>query len=145
MCVFLSLPLSLTLNTDQIPFALQLFGRIASFLEASDPRVPKVVDRLVEALKTPSEVVQAAVSDCIPALVKRMRQEVAPLVDRLFDMLINGGKYAERRGAAYGIAGVVKGRGLSSLKEFGLMDKLEEAARNKESHTARQGALLAFE
>jgi hypothetical protein len=143
---YLAQPSSGTEAGDHISEAIViLFGRIASFLEASDPRVPKVVDRLVLALKTPSEVVQAAVSDCIPALVKRMRKEIEPLVARLYAMLIDGEKYAERRGAAYGIAGVVKGRGLSSLKEFDLMDKLDAAARDKESYTHRQGALLAFE
>lgn len=100
---------------------------------------------MVEALKTPSEVVQAAVSDCIPALVKRMKSEVPDLVARLYDLLIHGKKYAERRGAAYGLAGVVKGRGLSALKEFDLIDKLREAAKDKDSFMSRQGALLAFE
>lgn len=119
----------------------------------------------MDALKTPSEAVQGAVSDCIPALVKRMGDKVPALVTRLYDMLINGKQYAHRRGAAYGpcssypqtqiiwlmrqsfsgLAGVVKGRGLSALKEFDLIEKLREAAKDKESFMSRQGALLAFE
>lgn len=74
-----------------------------------------------------------------------MKSEVPDLVSRLYDLLIQGKKYAERRGAAYGLAGVVKGRGLSALKEFDLIDKLREAAKDKESFMSRQGALLAFE
>jgi hypothetical protein len=74
-----------------------------------------------------------------------MGEEVEYLVDRLFSTLTTGSKYASRRGAAYGIAGIVKGRGLQSLKEYELMDKLSEAATDKSAYQARQGACFAFE
>lgn len=35
-------------------------------------------------------------------------------------------KYGERRGAAFGLAGVVKGLGLSSLKKYGIVAILRE-------------------
>lgn len=35
-------------------------------------------------------------------------------------------KYGERRGAAFGLAGVVKGFGLSSLKKYGVVAVLRE-------------------
>jgi len=104
-----------------------------------------VVDRLVDALNTPSELVQSAVADCLPHLVQGMSDEVEYLVDKLFSTLTTGPKYASRRGAAYGLAGVVKGRGLQSLKEYDLMDKLKEAAEDKSTFQSRQGALFAFE
>ncbi|ORX39844.1 regulation of translational elongation-related protein [Kockovaella imperatae] len=122
-----------------------LFGRLAGHLDANDSRIPQVVDRLVEALNTPSESVQAAVADCLPALVSGMGEDVEFLVDKLFSTLTTGPKYAGRRGAAYGLAGVVKGRGLSVLKEFDLMDKLKEAAEDKSAYQLRQGAAFAFE
>jgi hypothetical protein len=124
-----------------------LFGRLAGHLDASDPRVPKVVDRLVEALNTPSELVQSAVADCLPPLVSGMGEEVEYLVDKLFSTLTTGAKYAGRRGAAYGLAGVVKGRGLGLLKEYEMMDKLIEAAEDKDkaAFQGRQGAVFAFE
>jgi hypothetical protein len=70
-----------------------------------------------------------------------MGEEVEYLVDKLFSNLTTGAKYAARRGAA----GIVKGRGLGSLKEYELMDKLTEAAEDKASYQSRQGALFAFE
>lgn len=36
-------------------------------------------------------------------------------------------KYGERRGAAFGLAGVVMGFGISSLKKYGLIVTLQEA------------------
>ncbi|KAK8869849.1 hypothetical protein IAR55_000417 [Kwoniella newhampshirensis] len=122
-----------------------LFGRLARHLDSKDKRIPQVVDRLVDALNTPSELVQSAVADCLPPLVQGMEEEVEYLVDRLFSTLTTGAKYAARRGAAYGLAGIVKGRGLQSLKEYDLMDRLKEAAEDKTSYQSRQGALFAYE
>ncbi|WVQ78033.1 hypothetical protein IAT38_000114 [Cryptococcus sp. DSM 104549] len=133
-------------TTDYIKEAVViLFGRLAGHLDFTDPRIPTVVDRLVDALNTPSELVQSAVADCLPPLVLGMEEEVEYLADRLFSTLTTGAKYAARRGAAYGLAGVVKGRGLVSLKGYGLMDKLKEAAEDKTSYQSRQGALFAYE
>ena len=104
-----------------------------------------MVDRLVDALNTPSELVQSAVADCLPPLVQSMSDEVEYLVDKLFSTLTTGAKYASRRGAAYGLAGVIKGRGLVALKEYELIEKLKEAAEDKSSFQSRQGAAFAFE
>lgn len=103
------------------------------------------MDRLVDALNTPSELVQSAVADCLPPLVADMSDEVEYLVDKLFSTLTTGAKYASRRGAAYGLAGVVKGRGLVALKEYELLEKLQEAAEDKTAYQSRQGAVFAFE
>ncbi|KAG8757390.1 translational activator of GCN4, partial [Ceratobasidium sp. 423] len=142
----LSSPSTGTEASDNIREAVVvLFGRHAGHLEASDPRVPQVVDRLVEALKTPSEVVQIAVADCLPALVKLMKSRLPKLVDHLFDELINGAKYAQRRGAAYGLAGVLKGRGIMGFKEFDIVGRLRRAMDDKKRFEARQGVVFVFE
>ncbi|KAF8740425.1 ARM repeat-containing protein, partial [Rhizoctonia solani] len=143
---YLSSPSSGTDTSDNIREAVVvLFGRHAGHLEASDPRVPQVVDRLVEALKTPSEVVQIAVADCLPGLVKLMKARLPKLVDQLFDELVNGAKYAQRRGAAYGLAGVLKGRGIIGFKEFDIVGRLRRAMDDKKRFEARQGAVFVFE
>ncbi|TIA90061.1 hypothetical protein E3P99_01792 [Wallemia hederae] len=121
------------------------FGRLARHLEPNDQRVPIVIDRLIEALKTPSELVQSAVADCLPPLVKARTEQRDALVKYLLDELINAEKYAARRGAAYGLAGVVKGAGLSSFKQFDILRTLKKSAEDKKNMQARQGALFAFE
>ncbi|EKM53603.1 uncharacterized protein PHACADRAFT_125439 [Phanerochaete carnosa HHB-10118-sp] len=122
-----------------------LFGRLAKHLDPSDPRVSSIVERLVDALKTPAEQVQIAVSDCLSPLVKQMRTPVEDLVNRLFDELLNGQKYAIRRGAAYGLAGVFKGAGISAMKDFNFIERLRAAAEDKKHFEPRQGAMFAFE
>ncbi|KAJ7281606.1 armadillo-type protein [Mycena rebaudengoi] len=142
----LSRPSPATETGDQIKEAVViLFGRVARHLDASDSRVPSIVDRLVDALKTPSEQVQIAVSDCLSPLVKVMRPKVAQLVDDLMDQLSNAPKYATRRGAAYGLAGVLKGTGIAGMKEFDIIRRLRSAAEDKKRYEPRQGTMFAFE
>ncbi|KAF7308577.1 TOG domain-containing protein [Mycena chlorophos] len=131
---------------DQIKEAVViLFGRLARHLDAADPRVPSIVDRLVEALKTPSEQVQMAVSECLSPLVKDMGDKVSPLVDNLMQQLFDAPKYAARRGAAYGLAGVLKGTGIAGMKQFDIIRRLKTASEDKKRYEPRQGTMFAFE
>lgn len=131
---------------DQIKEAtVILFGRVARHLDPSDKRMPQIVERLIEALKTPSEQVQIAVSDCLAPLVKVMQSPVSDLVDRLLHELFEAPKYGARRGAAYGLAGVVKGAGIAAMKEFNILERLKAAAEDKKRYEARQGAMFALE
>lgn len=122
-----------------------LFGRVARHLESSDSRIPTVVDRLVDALKTPAEQVQIAVSECISPLVTLMRPRLPKLVDHLFDELFNSPKYAARRGAAYGLAGVIDGSGIGGMKDNNVMARLKAATEEKKRFEPRQGVMFAFE
>ncbi|ESK85788.1 translational activator [Moniliophthora roreri MCA 2997] len=142
----LSQPSQATETADQIKEAVVIFlGRVARHLDASDTRISSIVDRLVEALKTPSEQVQIAVSECLSPLVKVIRPKVGALVDSLFDDLLNSPKYGTRRGAAYGLAGVLKGTGIAGMKEFNVISRLRAATEDKKRYEPRQGVLFAFE
>lgn len=66
------------------------------------------------------------------------------LVTRLLDRLLKSDKYAERRGAAFGLAGLVKGLGISSLRQYAIMDTLKAGVEDKSPRT-REGALFGFE
>jgi hypothetical protein len=100
---------STTETQDQIQEAVViLFGRLGRHLDPSDPRMPALVERLVEALKTPAEQVQIAVADCLAPLVNKMTSPIQQLVDRLLVDLAEAPKYAARRGTAYGLAGSSK-------------------------------------
>ncbi|PNS17584.1 hypothetical protein CAC42_8127 [Sphaceloma murrayae] len=122
-----------------------LYGALARHLKAGDKRVPKVVQRLLQTLSTPSESVQYAVAQCLPPLVQASKDEAGQYVQRMMDDLTTGKKYALRRGAAYGLAGIVKGRGVAALREFRIMSSLKAATENKKDTNQRQGAFLAYE
>jgi hypothetical protein len=114
-------------------------------LGTADPRIPDIVDRLMDALKTPSEQVQIAVSDCLSPLVNVMRPRLTHLVNRLLGELTEAPKYAARRGAAYGLAGVVKGTGIGGMKAFDIVERLRIATEDKKHYEPRQGAMFTFE
>lgn len=122
-----------------------MYGALARHLAKGDPRVPQVVDRLLETLSTPSEAVQYAVAECLPPLVRASSDKTSDYVQRVLDRLLNSRKYAARRGAAYGLAGIVHGKGISALREYRIMPNLRSAAENKKDVNHREGALLAYE
>lgn len=126
--------------------AVVLLGRAARHLDGKDAHVRRVVQRLLDALRTPSEAVQEAVAGCLPPLMTAatVAPDVADIVDGLFAEMLHGEKYATRRGAAFGLAGVVKGRGISSIRELRVMSRLADAIGDAQP-TARQGALFAYE
>ena len=122
-----------------------LFGRVAQHLGSSDPRLPTILARLVESLKTPSEQVQYAVADCLAPLVQVTKPSTPQLANQLLDELFNAPKYASRRGAAYGLTGVIKGLGISAMKQFDVFQRLKGATEDKKQYEPRQGAMFALE
>ncbi|CAL0308828.1 unnamed protein product [Lupinus luteus] len=120
-------------------------GALAKHLAKDDPKVHTVVDKLLDVLNTPSEAVQRAVSSCLSPLMQSKQDDAAALVNRLMDQLMKSDKYGERRGAAFGLAGVIKGFGLSSLKKHRIVIILQEALAERNSAKSREGALLGFE
>uniref|UniRef100_A0A1B0AHF4 TOG domain-containing protein n=1 Tax=Glossina pallidipes TaxID=7398 RepID=A0A1B0AHF4_GLOPL len=122
-----------------------LMGSLARHLEKNDKRIEPIVKRLLAALSTPSQQVQEAVANCLPHLMPSVKDEAPAMIKRLLQQLVKSDKYGERRGAAYGIAGIVKGLGILSLKQFDIMSKLTTYIQEKKNYKSREGALFAFE
>ncbi|KAK1328698.1 hypothetical protein QTO34_012273 [Cnephaeus nilssonii] len=122
-----------------------LMGSLAKHLDKSDPKVKPIVAKLIAALSTPSQQVQESVASCLPPLVPAVREDAGAMVQRLMQQLLESDKYAERRGAAYGLAGLVKGLGILSLKQQEMMAALTDAIQDKKNFRRREGALFAFE
>ncbi|CAK7892363.1 eIF-2-alpha kinase activator Gcn1p [[Candida] anglica] len=122
-----------------------LYGALARHLDASDPRLNLIVERLLKTLDTPSEDVQYSVSECIAPLVPKFQSKLQTYFDELFEKLFDGKKMAIRRGAAYGLAGLVKGAGIKSLSTFDIIRSLTDAADDKKNSQRREGVSYAFE
>ncbi|EFJ34482.1 hypothetical protein SELMODRAFT_230367 [Selaginella moellendorffii] len=120
-------------------------GALAKHLSQDDPKILVILERLLEMLKTPSESVQRAVSNCLAPLMLIHQVDSEKLAKNLLEQLVQSEKYGERYGAAFGLAGVVKGKGLSCLKKFGVMHVLITSIEDRDSAKAREGALLGFE
>ncbi|KAJ5730240.1 eIF-2-alpha kinase activator GCN1 [Penicillium malachiteum] len=122
-----------------------LYGSLARHLKADDPRLQNVLKKLLATLPTPSETVQSAVSECLPPLIRLSGPKSSEYVQEMLDQLLNVKSYATQRGAAYGLAGIVSGKGISTLREFRIMSLLKEATENKKEPHHRQGTFLAYE
>ena len=122
-----------------------LYGSLAQHLPEGDNRIDTVVTKLIATLSTPSESVQYAVALCLPPLVRSKALDIASNISALLEQLFGHKKYAARRGAAYGLAGIVKGKGVAALRQYRIMTSLRGATENKKSAEHRQGALFAYE
>ncbi|KAM4065949.1 HEAT-like repeat domain-containing protein [Hirsutella rhossiliensis] len=122
-----------------------IYGALARHLKPGDAKIPVVVERLLATLSTPSETVQYAIAECLPPLVKVCSDKSSKYFDKVMDELLNSKTYAGQRGAAYGLSGLVLGRGISTLREYRILSTLKGAMDNKKDAHQREAALLAFE
>lgn len=122
-----------------------LMGSLARHLDKDDERIQPIVKRLLTALSTPSQQVQESVANCLPHLMPFVKDDASTMIKKLLNQLVKSEKYGERRGAAYGIAGIVKGLGILSLKQLDIMTKLTQHIQEKKNYKSREGALFAFE
>jgi len=106
---------SATLN-GQREGAVVLLGAAAKHLKAGDPRVSRALTTLCSSLNSPSEPVQQAVARVLPPLAKMEKETATNLLSEQLYAMANGAELADRRGGAFGVAGLVKGLGIGSLK-----------------------------
>ena len=62
------------------------------------------------------------------------------MVRQMLGRLLESDKFSQRRGAAYGIAGLVKGLGILALKQLEIMTVLINAIQDKKDCKKREGA-----
>uniref|UniRef100_A0A8W8K250 TOG domain-containing protein n=2 Tax=Magallana gigas TaxID=29159 RepID=A0A8W8K250_MAGGI len=122
-----------------------LMGSLAKHLDKDNPKIKPIVAQLIGALSTPSQEVQEAVANCLPPLVPGIKQNAPELVQKLLHLLLESDNYGERRGAAYGLAGLVRGLGITALKQLEIMSTLEQAVKDKKNPRRKEGALFAYE
>ncbi|QSL66206.1 hypothetical protein MERGE_000581 [Pneumocystis wakefieldiae] len=122
-----------------------LYAAITSHLKVDDRRVPIAIGKLMNILKSPSENIQIAIAQSFSSLIKFSLEKVPNYIERLKEELFTSEKYAERKGAAYGLAGVIKGGGIELLEEYEIIETLKNAITNKKDQKYRQGALFAIE
>ncbi|KAK4154050.1 hypothetical protein C8A00DRAFT_33156 [Chaetomidium leptoderma] len=122
-----------------------MYGALARHLKPGDKKIPVVIERLLVTLKTPSEAVQYAIAECLPPLVRTCGDRTSKYFDEVLETMLTSKKYPEQRGAAYGLAGLVLGRGINVLREYRIMITLNSALENKKEVQQRESAMLAYE
>lgn len=121
---------------------------MAQHLAKEDPKIGEIVGLLKDLLRTPSEVVQVTASQALTPLAQKIAadpENLTALVQYFLSTLTEGETFGARRGAAFGLAGLVKGTGIAALKKQGIMDAVKTAADVKSDKTAKEGGLMAIE
>lgn len=135
-----------TESSDRVNEAvIIMYGALAKHLEQGSAKVPIVIERLIATLGTPSETVQYAIAECLPPLIGACGDKSGQYFKQVLDTLLTARKYSEQRGAAYGLAGLVQGCGISSLKDHRLLATLRGALENKKDAGQREAALMSYE
>ncbi|KAL2115355.1 hypothetical protein VTJ04DRAFT_9610 [Mycothermus thermophilus] len=122
-----------------------MYGALARHLKPGDKKIPVVIERLLNTLSTPSEAVQYAIAECLPPLVRTCGDKSSKYFDQMLEILMTSKKYPEQRGAAYGLAGLVYGRGIGVLKEYRILIQLSSMLENKKEIHQRESAMLSYE
>lgn len=119
-----------------------LIGNLARHLNKDDDQVKAIIVQLLEALSTPSQIVQEAVANCFPPLVETYRKDATKIIKDLSKTLYDSTNYGERKGAAYGIAGIVRGLGMPAIRQqtVALKKNIQDSKTNR-----RVGALIGIE
>ncbi|CAF1165471.1 unnamed protein product [Adineta steineri] len=122
-----------------------LMGKLAKDMDKDSTKVKNILGQLISTLNTPSQQVQAAVADCLPPLVAAVKDEAGVYVQQLLNCLLSSQDYAEKKGAAYGLAGFIKGLGILAVKQYNVLTELTEAIQDKSNAKRREGALFGLE
>lgn len=63
-------------------------------------------------------------ANCLHPLIPAIKDDCPKIVSKLLNILLESSNYGQRKGAAYGLASVVKGLGILSLKQMEIMNHL---------------------
>lgn len=123
-----------------------LYGTLARYLKNNDSRISIIVERLLATLDTPSPDVQQAIGECIAPLVFQFKDRVQDFINNLMDKLLDPAvPTALRKGAAWGIAGLIKGYGISALSDFDIIRNTIEASEDKKEAKRRESVAFLYE
>lgn len=137
-------PKEIAIYDHQREGVVVFLGALAKHMDKTDPKVSSIVDSLLEALSIPSESVQRSVATCLSPLIPAVKARSMDILDDLLKRSTSGETFGERIGAAYGVSAVVKGLGISALKQHDIIPRLEDSMKGGGAN-ARQGAMLVFE
>ena len=122
-------------NVDKIARDKQFAGVILMLsllaTHAENSKTSKILDTMIVALRTPSELVQKAVAKHLPSLIRKTPENAEIIVNTLMKQLfeVSPATYGSRRGGAFGLAGVVKGLRIGSLKSSTFWINLSRVSR----------------
>ena len=128
---------------------------VAASVEPNQPAMVELVHRLLLALPCSATAnaegnrthlfPRPAAAAVLPTLVKTVPNHATEIVATLLESLSTGETQVIRRSAAVGLASVLKGLGMDSIRAHGVMPHLDRLIHGKSNANGRQGAVFAYE
>uniref|UniRef100_A0A0N5CD70 Translational activator GCN1 n=1 Tax=Strongyloides papillosus TaxID=174720 RepID=A0A0N5CD70_STREA len=122
-----------------------LLGTLTKYLDPNDKKILEILMKLMSTLTTPSQPVQESICSCLPALIASRPEDGKVLLKSMLTSSAKFSTYGERRGAAYGVAGIVKGLGIKSMKEQQVDVFLKNGFKNKKDPRMKEACCLLME
>lgn len=136
-------------NDSKYESTVILLASYYQHLSKDDPTLLVILELLLKALKAPVERIQKAVADNLIPVVQTLKphEVLSSTLATLLTQVVEKGPqstYGTRRGAAYGIAAIVKGLGIVSLKDHNIIPMLKDYCATG-GIEQKQGSLFTIE
>lgn len=121
---------------------LILIASLAKHFDRSNEATLDIYERIIEMLNIPNMELKKSISKCISPLAKILEDKSKKFLKQLIAMLLKSKDLSTLSGAAFAIAGIVKGFGLRAIDEYEILDTLEKEANSKQATHFKKVALL---
>ena len=101
-------------------------------------------------MSTRARPLHQGINNCFNTDVKetfqndKIQADAPQIITGLMDLMLTSQNYGERRGGAQGLAGIIKGLGILSVKKHEIIAQLAAAIQDKKDNRKREGALFGF-
>eukprot|EP00917_Polyrhabdina_sp_WS-2016_P015369 GHVP01033408.1.p1 GENE.GHVP01033408.1~~GHVP01033408.1.p1 ORF type:complete len:2439 (-),score=498.60 GHVP01033408.1:7748-15064(-) len=129
----------------------ELLGATAKHLKEDDPQVAQIIRTVIQDLTSKYETgpeTQIRIGKSLIQPLKRSTDagtlDPSPLGEQILQIGLTDKSIYSRTGAHVALAALVCSQGVKSLKEWNVVDRLQDAAKNQNDPISRQAALSCF-
>ncbi len=129
---------------EQRKAAIIMISHSVVHLPEEDPHILSSVELLLSLLSTPSEIVQETISKCLIPLFKipSIKEKAEQYIELLKNKLQNSKDFAERRGSARALGGILKSVGVKYLKTCNILPLIMELCQKPNSAERQTGLFM---
>ena len=131
--------------------AILLIGSLAKFLDQANNKqaidLASTYKKMMAMVNIPSERIRISITKCLPLLAKHFEELSREFLHNLLTILTENENEHNVRGAAFAIAGIVKGLGMRTVDETGLLNVVDKQCfRGKGIHPLHKaGGIYLYE
>jgi flagellar motor component MotA len=119
--------------------AIIMIGALANFLDnASQKKLINTFEKMLELLNSPSELIRQSICRVIPQLARFFEDKSRKFLDDHMKILKESQDDKVIRGSAYAVSGIIKGLGMSNMKDMDLLNTTHNHCFTKHADPMRK-------